>query len=93
MCPQGERRPRLGRGLAPLAGRLLFGDVCVGFVRVLQVDDGRRVLVDGHVGHIDTPVDVHQGPDGYVYALSFGTCGSVVEDPPESKLYRAVLEP
>jgi glucose/arabinose dehydrogenase len=74
-----------------LTGRVLFGDFCVGFVRALEIDADGAVVIEGHVGHLETPTEWRVGPDGFLYALSFGTCGSVVDDPPESVLYRAVL--
>jgi glucose/arabinose dehydrogenase len=74
-----------------MTDRLLFGDFCPGWVRVLEVDDDLAVRVDAFAGHLETAVQWRQGPDGYVYALTFGTCGSVVKKPPESKLFRALL--
>lgn len=55
-----------------LDGALLFGDACVGFVRALGIDGMR----DESVGHLFGASAYRRGPDGYVYATSFGRCTS-----------------
>lgn len=74
-----------------LSDRVLYGEFCTGFVRVLEVDDDLNVKLDAHVAHLETPVQWQQAHDGYLYVLTFGTTGSVIEDPPESLFYRVVL--
>ncbi|MCB9599104.1 MAG: PQQ-dependent sugar dehydrogenase [Sandaracinus sp.] len=51
---------------------ILFGDACVGFVRALDLDGPR----DEAVGHLFGASGYRRGPDGYVYATSFGRCTS-----------------
>jgi glucose/arabinose dehydrogenase len=86
-----------GDGPDPYGGRLsgavLFGDFCVGFVRALEVDDAGTVTRDEHLGHLAFPSGWARGPDGYIYASTFGQCESFNiddDDPPRSQLYRAV---
>lgn len=51
---------------------LLYGDACVGFVRALGLDGAR----DESIGHLFGASAYRRGPDGYVYATSFGRCTS-----------------
>ena len=87
--PAGGPDPYGGR----LTGAVLTGDFCVGFVRALEVDDEGAVTRDEHVGHLPFASGWDRGPDGYVYAASFGRCESVnidESDPPPSRLVRAI---
>jgi hypothetical protein len=88
-APAGGPDPYGGR----LTGAVLFGDFCVGFVRALEVDDAGTVTRDDHLGHLAYPSGWDVGPDGFVYASTFGQCESFnidPDDPPRSQLYRAV---
>jgi hypothetical protein len=68
----------------------LYGDRCRGYVRGMTLDEDNQVDRDFHVGHIQYPTAVRQGPDGYIYATTYASCGS---DPPDapSSMYRALL--
>lgn len=84
--PEGENRYD---GL--LDGKILYGDMCVGFVRAMQLDDEGELVSDAHVGHLRGASAWARGPDGYVYAVTYGSCTSD-DDPEPGGLVRAVLE-
>lgn len=75
-----------------LTDKVLFGDRCLGYLRTLVVDDDGNVVSDEHVGHLPNASAWDQGPDGYVYTVTYGGCGSlsVEPDPPPAVLHRAV---
>ena len=69
-----------------LADRVLFGDLCLGFIRTLQVDDAGEVIADEHLGHLPAAA-WFEGPDGYLYASTLDGCsGRTLGD--ESDLFR-----
>jgi hypothetical protein len=77
-----------------LTGRVLFGDSCLGYVRLLEVDEDGQVVFDEHLGHLVAPTSWAQAPDGYLYVVTYGGCGSGSidpDDPPRVELLRAVL--
>jgi hypothetical protein len=79
-----------------LAGKMLFGDFCLGYVRTLAIDDAGAPIADTHVGHLAFASAWAQGPDGFVYATTFGSCetgGLDPADPPPSGLWRAIPSP
>jgi Glucose / Sorbosone dehydrogenase len=87
--PLDDRDPYGGR----LAGRMLFGDFCLGFVRALAVDPEGNVVSDEHLGNLPHAASWDQGPDGSLYAATFGSCvtGNLDEsEPPPGALWRAV---
>jgi hypothetical protein len=76
-----------------LAGKMLFGDFCYGYIRTMTIDDDGVAVADTHVGHLSRAAAWDQGPDGFLYAVTFGTCTTTVDDPVEpnpSRLWRAV---
>jgi glucose/arabinose dehydrogenase len=76
-----------------LAGKMLFGDFCLGYVRGLAIDDDEAIVSDTHLGHLHHASSWDQGPDGFVYATTFGSCETPKldpNDPPPSGLWRAV---
>jgi glucose/arabinose dehydrogenase len=79
-----------------LAGSVLFGDYCAGFVRLGRVYDDRGVpSLAAPLGHLNNAAAFRQHSDGYVYAMTFGRCQTDVDnagDEPFSKLYRMVPE-
>jgi glucose/arabinose dehydrogenase len=86
-----------GRGNDPydgaLTGRMLYGEMCVGFVRAMELDAMGEVLTDGPVGELPKISAWDQGADGYLYASTYGACEasrSVVDIP--AGLWRAVLD-
>lgn len=73
-----------------LTHRLLWGDFAMGFVRVLEVLPDGSVRADANVGHLEAAAAWREGPDGWIYAASFG--GIDPSDPAPGRLYRAELE-
>jgi hypothetical protein len=55
---------------------ILFGDICIGYVRALRLDGARGVERDEHVGHMVGITSVAQSGDGHLYATSYGSCES-----------------
>lgn len=79
-----------------LTHRVLFGDSCLGYVRAMELDDGGNVVFDEHLAHLVAPTSWAQGPDGYLYVVTYGGCGSGSidnENPPRVEMWRAVLAP
>lgn len=77
-----------------LTGRVLFGDSCVGYVRALEADDDGIIVSDEHLGHIVGPTGWDQAPDGHVYVVTYGGCGSGSidnDDPPDAVIHRVEL--
>ena len=96
------RVPMVGTGYDPsvndryaglMDDQLLFADACVGFVRALEFSD--HVVSDVPVGHLRTAAAMHQAADGYIYALTFGSCqtDNPIDLDNEGGLFRAVLDP
>ena len=53
---------------------VLFGDMCMGFVRALTVGEGDAITSDRHVGHMQGISQISQGPDGFLYVTTYGEC-------------------
>ena len=80
-----------------LDDRVIYGDMCVGFLRAARFSDD-HVVSDEYVGHLRTVASLRQSADGYIYALSLGNCQTDVtrEIDTTSRLFRAlptVVEP
>lgn len=78
-----------------LAGSVLFGDYCAGFVRHGRVDETGAPTLDAHLGHLNNASAFRQHTDGFVYAVTFGMCQTDVEnraDEGQSRLYRMVAK-
>ncbi len=60
------------RGL--LHNRVLYGDMCLGFVRGVTTDDDGTLIDDRHLGHAAGVSAWQVGPDGFVYAATYGLC-------------------
>jgi glucose/arabinose dehydrogenase len=76
-----------------LAGSVLFGDYCAGFLRQGRVDDDGAPTLDAPLGHLNNAAAFRQHADGFVYAITFGRCQTDVKnqaDEPFSRLYRMV---
>jgi hypothetical protein len=71
-----------------LTDRVLFGDMCVGFVRLMEVDDDGRVAYDVPVAHRPFLSGIDQAEDGYIYALSYGSCAFNRGTHPNGELFR-----
>jgi hypothetical protein len=85
-------RDDLDRYEGHLTHRVLFGDMCFGYVRMLGVDDSQGVTLNVHVGHLAGASSWDVGPDGYLYAASFGRCTTSWTDLyPSGRIFRAVL--
>ncbi len=56
-----------------LDGGVVFGDMCRGWMRWLQMS-GDEVEADVHIGHLPDVTGMRRGPDGYVYMGTFGQC-------------------
>lgn len=76
-----------------LAGSVLFGDFCAGFLRQGRVDDEGVPTLDAPLGHLNNAGAFRQHLDGYVYAMTFGRCQSDVDNAADeglSRLFRMV---
>jgi hypothetical protein len=66
--------------------------MCFGYVRMLGVDDMGEVTRNVHVGHLEGVSAWDIGPDGYLYAASFGRCTTTwTALYPPGRIFRAVL--
>ncbi len=83
--------PATDRYRGHLDDRVIFGDFCGGFVRAAAIDADAEVIEDVHIGHLNHAVAWRVGPDGFLYAASFGSCTTQVIDPeapPPSRFFR-----
>ena len=70
-----------------LADRVFFGDMCVGFVRMLELDQAGAVVSDQHFAHVPHVSSIDQGPAGFMYVSTYGACATTPTIVPEpSKL-------
>lgn len=54
--------------------KMLVGDFCTGWIRAIGLDDDGAVIHDEAAGHLAAATSWTVGPDGYVYASSYGSC-------------------
>jgi glucose/arabinose dehydrogenase len=80
----------LDRYAGLMTGRVLFGDMCVGWVRGLEFDARGSVVYDAHAGHLENAAAWSLGPDGYVYAVASGGCVNVEFGAAPATMYRVV---
>ena len=76
-----------------LAGSVLFGDYCAGFLRQGRVDDDGVPTLDAPLGHLNNAAAFRQHSDGFVYAVTFGRCQTDVDNKADeglSRLFRMV---
>jgi glucose/arabinose dehydrogenase len=76
-----------------LAGSVLFGDYCAGFLRQGRVDDDGIPSLDAPLGHLNNAGAFRQHQDGFVYAITFGRCQTDVNNQADeglSRMYRMV---
>lgn len=71
-----------------LEGKMLYGDFCGGWVRAIEVDALGVTRDDAHLGHLAQVTSMRQGPDGYLYATTYGNCSTFPYQP--GRLVRAV---
>lgn len=75
------------RGL--LFERMLVGDFAGGWIRAIGLDADDRVIADVHAGHLDHVTSWALGPDGYLYASTYGS--ALASPYVQGALYRAIL--
>ncbi len=69
--------------------KMLVGDFCTGWIRAIGLDDDGAIVSDEAAGHLDAATSWVVGPDGYVYASSYGSC--LAWPYREGAVWRAVL--
>lgn len=74
-----------------LDDRILYGDMCLGFLRGVVVDDDGVKTDDRHLAHLAGSTAMAVGPDGFVYAATFGKCMNVGPEH-KMKLLRLIPE-
>lgn len=72
-----------------LADKVWFGDMCLGWVRTLLVDESSAVLEDEFLGHLAHLVGWRVHRDGYIYLATFGSCDAGIRPNP-ARFYRVV---
>jgi glucose/arabinose dehydrogenase len=75
-----------------LADTVVFGEVCLGWVRGARVDDAGAVTDDRFLFHLAHVVGWTYASDGTAYAATFGSCDSTMMFDPAS-LWRVTLDP
>jgi hypothetical protein len=65
--PPGQENPYRDR----LSDVVLYGDLCVGFVRAMVVDADGAIIRDEAIGHLPNSSGWDVGPDGTLYAVTF----------------------
>ena len=89
-APTTRRSTLASAGSTELTDRLLFSGRCSGFLRLLEVDDLGRVVHDTHVGHLPHLTGAAQAPDGFLYILTYGSCGSGKGSHPAGAMHRVL---
>jgi hypothetical protein len=57
-----------------MTNKVLYGDMCLGYVRGIEVDTSGEVVFDGHLGHLAGASAWKIGSDGFVYAITYARC-------------------
>lgn len=70
-------------------GKMLAGDFAGGWIRGLSLDAGGALVSDEPVGHLFAATSWDVGPDGYIYAASYGS--QLAFPYVHGAVYRAVL--
>lgn len=68
------RRTTADRYAGRLYDRILYGDICAGFLRAIELDASGEVRFHRNVGHLPFVSGLAQAPDGYLYATGMGGC-------------------
>lgn len=76
-----------------LDGRVIFGDLCKGWLRLAEANDAGELVVDAYLGHLVGGTDWAEAPDGTIYVTGFEQCESRENKIAKSRLYRAVRKP
>jgi len=75
-----------------MTDKVLYGDMCLGYVRGIEVNGSGEVVFDRHLGHLAGASAWKIGPDGFVYAITYARCThSTNVDLAPGKLMRARL--
>ncbi len=76
-----------------MTNKVLYGDMCLGFVRAIEVDASMNIVFDQNVGHLSGASAWQVGPDGFIYAVTYQRCThSTGADLPPGQLMRARLK-
>jgi glucose/arabinose dehydrogenase len=73
-----------------LTGKVIYGDLCVGFIRAVETDAAGGLVSDEHVAHLRFAGAWAQGPDDYLYVATMGAC-TTDRDPGPPAFHRMVL--
>lgn len=77
-----------------LTDRILYGDLCLGFVRGVIADENGEIVDDRHLGHAAGITAWQVREDGYLYGISYERCThSEGSQLPPGKLLKAFLDP
>lgn len=69
------QQPSTDRYAGELDDKVLYGDMCLGFVRALSITETGALANDAHLMHVPFATAWRLGPDGYIYAVTFdGRC-------------------
>lgn len=71
-------------------GGVLYGDMCQGWIRLAVADDAGNLTSDRLVGHLPGIAQAVRGPDGSIYAATFGGCSYSYTQRYPSMLWRVV---
>jgi hypothetical protein len=63
-----------------MTGVYVFGDLFAGWVRGAVIDDANKKIADRPLGSLASLSSWTQGPDGYLYAVKFGSYGDHLMD-------------
>lgn len=59
-----------------LTGHVLYGEFCSGWVRAVRVPLDGGAMEDGLLAHLESISSWDQAPDGYLYAVTYGSCAA-----------------
>jgi hypothetical protein len=57
-----------------LTGKMLYGDFCAGWVRAMGLGPDGAIASDLRIGHLEGVASWDQADDGYLYAVTYGSC-------------------
>jgi glucose/arabinose dehydrogenase len=57
-----------------LTGKMLYGDFCAGWVRAMSLGADGAIASDQRIGHLESVTSWDQADDGYLYAVTYGSC-------------------
>ncbi|MDD9937532.1 MAG: PQQ-dependent sugar dehydrogenase [Myxococcales bacterium] len=86
------REAETDRYRGQLQGGMLYGDACLGNLRIAELDGSGELVRDEHLTHLGSgTMALRLGPDDYLYGLTMGACVTSGTGVPHGSFFRLVL--